>query len=67
MPSGWKGISLSIWGSDHLHERLCLTRQEGFEPSPQDIFEWWLVSDWLADKLREFEQPVLTTDKKRTT
>jgi len=26
---------------------------------PQDISEWWLVSDWLADKLREFEQPLL--------
>ncbi|WP_282775476.1 hypothetical protein [Phaeodactylibacter xiamenensis] len=26
---------------------------------PQDISEWWLVSDWLDGKLREFEQPVL--------
>ena len=21
--------------------------------------EWWLVSNWLTDRLREFEQPVL--------
>lgn len=52
----------ATWRELDVHERLDLARQKGFEPSPQDIFEWWLVSDWLDDKLREFEQPVLTTE-----
>lgn len=54
-------IEESTWQELDVHERLDLARQEGFEPSPQEIFEWWLVSDWLADRLREFEQPVLLT------
>jgi hypothetical protein len=28
----------------------------------QEIFEWWATSDWLADKLREHHQPILTND-----
>ncbi|MEZ5044084.1 MAG: hypothetical protein R2828_29595 [Saprospiraceae bacterium] len=41
-----------------VHERLDLAREEGFEK----VFERWLVSDWLADGLKEFEQPVLEMD-----
>jgi hypothetical protein len=55
-------IEEATWQELDVHERLDLAREVGFEPSPQDIFEWWLVSDWLAEKLQEFEQPVLTTD-----
>jgi hypothetical protein len=55
-------IEEATWQDLDVHERLDLAQQEGFDPSPQEIFEWWLVSDWLADKLEEFEQPVLTTD-----
>ena len=52
-------IEEATWLELDVHERLDLAKEEGFEPSPHDIFEWWLVSDWLAGKLREFEQPVL--------
>lgn len=27
-----------------------------------DIYEWWLVSEWLADKLNELNQPVLSNE-----
>ena len=28
----------------------------------QEVFEHWLVSDWLLEKLREQEEPILETD-----
>lgn len=34
----------------------------GSEPDGVDIYEWWLVSPWLALRLREQDQPVLDTD-----
>src|SRR5690606_29795234 len=30
--------------------------------SPQEVYEWWLVSDWLADRLKEIGEPVLVND-----
>lgn len=44
-----------------VHERLDLAKEKGFVPVPHDIYEWWLVTDFLAEKLSEFEQPVLKT------
>jgi hypothetical protein len=32
------------------------------DTEPQEIYEWWLVSNWLADKLREHNQPILDND-----
>ena len=29
---------------------------------PQDIYEWWSVTDWLADKLENNNEPILRTD-----
>ena len=29
---------------------------------PQEIFEWWLVSDWLLERLEEQGEPILKTD-----
>lgn len=55
-------IEEKTWQELDVHERLDLARAEGFEPAPQEIYEWWLVSDWLADKLSQFEQPVLVTN-----
>ena len=28
----------------------------------QDIFEWWVVSDWLAQKLQEQGEPIIEND-----
>jgi hypothetical protein len=30
-----------------------------FEEEPQDIYEWWIISTYLHDKLKEKGQPVL--------
>lgn len=32
---------------------------ENLEDEPQDIFEYWLVSNWLFEKLRDKGEPVL--------
>lgn len=32
------------------------------EPQPKEIYEWWLVTEWLAKKLNSIEQVVLETD-----
>jgi len=29
---------------------------------PKEIFEWWLCSDWLLEKLEEQGEPILKTD-----
>lgn len=55
-------IDEATWQELDVHERLNLAQHEGFEAQPQEIYEWWLISDWLADKLREFEQPVLAVE-----
>ena len=34
----------------------------GFEAQPNEIYEWWLVTDWLRDKLRAYEEPILDND-----
>jgi len=28
----------------------------------REIFEWWSISNWLAEKLREHKQPILDND-----
>lgn len=44
----------------------CLYCEEIFEEEPetepQEIFEWWLVSNWLADKLKAKGEPILDND-----
>lgn len=37
---------------------LCENCYEEIE-EPQEIFEWWLVSVWLAEKLRTKSEPIL--------
>lgn len=32
------------------------------EEETQEIFEWWLVSSWIADKLKEKGEPILDND-----
>ena len=29
---------------------------------PQEIYEWWCVDDWFANKLREHNEPILEND-----
>ena len=32
------------------------------QEQPQEIFEWWVVSDWLLNRLEKKGEPVLKTD-----
>ena len=32
------------------------------EQEPQEIYEWWLVDDWMSEKLSGLGEPVLVTD-----
>jgi len=32
---------------------------ENLEEEPQEIFEWWIVSKWLYDKLKQEGEPVI--------
>lgn len=43
-------------------EIRALAEEHNFCPPVHDIYEWWLVSDWLADHLRRFDEPILDTD-----
>lgn len=42
-------------------ENLYEDNEEG-DSEPQDIYEWWIVNAWFADKLRKAGQPILSTD-----
>jgi hypothetical protein len=28
----------------------------------QEVFEWWAISNWLAEKLKEHQEPILDND-----
>ena len=43
-------------------ERIELAYEKGFSPEPHEIYEWHLVSNWLANKLRLFDEPILDTN-----
>lgn len=32
------------------------------EPEPQEIYEWWLVNNWLLDRLEKKSEPILRSD-----
>ena len=36
--------------------------QSCFEPQPQEILEWWVVTTWMADKLKEQGEPILENE-----
>ena len=54
-------IETEVWQELDVFERQDLAEKNGFEAEPHEIYEWWLVSDFLSYKLNQFEQPVLKT------
>ena len=36
--------------------------ESGNYDAPKEIHEWWLVSDWLENKLKEVDEAILETD-----
>jgi hypothetical protein len=47
--------------SDFDHQQLKNDCEE-FESEPKEILEWWLVTDYLAEKLNKINEPVLKSD-----
>lgn len=44
----------------NLYEYICPNCGHAVQDSePQDILEWWLVTEWLAEKLEAQGEPVL--------
>lgn len=64
--SAWVDASFaaSILNYDDIENLYQINEdlEGGFEEEPQEIFEWWLVSDWLLGKLREVGEPVINSD-----
>jgi hypothetical protein len=74
-PSGWDSVRCRAWLSDygidwsgsgeHVSSTASLFDDELRElvsdnAEPAEIFEWWAVTDWLADKLDSIGEPVLS-------
>lgn len=38
------------------------TCEDHFDPQPVEIYEWWIVSEWLLEKLANKEEPILQTN-----
>lgn len=39
----------------------CPDGNDSFQGVPQDIYEWWAVSPWLFEQLKERGEPVIDT------
>ena len=39
-------------------ERENKARELGWDPELKEVFEWWLVSDFFADRLRKVGEPI---------
>lgn len=45
---------------DKLERKIEELEEE--QENPQEIYEWWVVSNWLAEKLEEYGEPILKSD-----
>jgi hypothetical protein len=50
------------WQELPFDRREELAREHGFEPEPQEIFEWWAVTPYMAERLSEIGEPILDND-----
>ena len=50
------GTDIALLNQNELEE---LAEACEWEAEPQEIYEWWRVTDWLAEKLSERGQPIL--------
>lgn len=50
--------------SEYLYKCNSCNKEYDDEPEQeaQEIYEWWLVSGWLLEKLESYGEPVLKTD-----
>ena len=54
----WHLDDIEIEGKEITAEDLDDFRYD----NPKEIYEWYLVSDWLIDRLREINEPVIDND-----
>lgn len=54
----WHLDDIEIEGKEITPEDLDDFRYD----NPKEIYEWYLVSDWFIDRLREINEPVLDND-----
>ena len=48
------------YATEHPYQCKCGARfEEEPESEPQEIYEYWIVSSWLGEKLRQAGEPVL--------
>jgi len=48
---------------EELKNQLDIEYQDKLDNrEPEEIFEWWVCDEWMIKKLKEKEQPILTTD-----
>ncbi len=52
-------IELDHWQDLPFEDLLSLAEEHVFEARPHDIYEWWRVSEFLADELISAGHPVL--------
>jgi hypothetical protein len=50
------------WNELPFDERETLGQEHGFEPEPHEIYEWWGVTPYLAQRLSGIGQPILDND-----
>lgn len=50
-PEGWTSIEPDAEGAEFFHSAQDLCETLGFEPYQREVYEHWIVSDWLADHL----------------
>jgi hypothetical protein len=47
----------------NLYESEEEAKENGHEdPEPQEIYEWWVVSEWMAEELEKQGEPLLKND-----
>jgi hypothetical protein len=56
------GLKPEDWHELPFDGREELAREHGFEPELHEIYEWWVVTPYVAERLREFGEPVLEND-----
>ena len=49
-------------GENHEHWELRLRDAVRDHAEPAEVYEWWLITEWLAEQLRELGEPILETD-----
>ena len=56
------GLEAVAWHELPFDEREALAREHGFEPEPQEVYEWWVVTSYVAECLSQIGQPILEND-----